>query len=78
MKVAGMRVERFYLFTDRFHHPWMAVPDVGNIIVDVQVSLAIGTGQPDTFPFDDMQGPIVKETVSLSEQLISSLNQCLC
>jgi hypothetical protein len=45
---------------DGFDHVWVAVPNMGDIVIDIQVAHPINIIQPDSLTPDDVQGALVK------------------
>ena len=60
VEVAAVHVERFGLALHRFDDVGMGVTDAGDVVVEVEVTAAVGVIQPDPFAADDVDGILIE------------------
>ncbi|MNF90797.1 hypothetical protein D3C84_733770 [compost metagenome] len=75
MQVTGVRVEDFRLLANRIHNVWMAMAYRRDVVVRVEITLAVRVVKPDTFTPDDMQWALIEESIGRSECLVPTLDQ---
>ena len=68
VQITGVGVEGLGLFADGFDHVRMAMADMGDVVVNVQVPAARCVVQPDAFAPDDVQRRIVEEPIRRPQQ----------
>src|SRR5690606_747340 len=60
VQVARVGVEHGRLAADRFDHPGMTVPDMGDVVVGVEIAPSPGIPEPDALAPHDMDGIVVE------------------
>ncbi|MCY1425730.1 hypothetical protein D9M71_415250 [compost metagenome] len=75
VEIARVDVQRRRLFGHGRHHPRMAVADAGDVVVDVQVALAIRVGQPDTCTLHQLQWLVVEQRRCAAHDLVATVQQ---
>ena len=60
VRIAGVGVERGRLIGDGLHHARVAVPDMGHVVVAVEIAPPGGVPEPDALSPHDMDGVVVE------------------
>jgi hypothetical protein len=60
VQIARVGVQRCDLPTDRFDHARVAMPDMGHVIVAIEISLAVRIPDPDAFAPHQMHRLVIK------------------
>ncbi len=75
MKVPGVRVQHRRLIGYRPDNPGIPMPDMGNVIVAVQILAPVSIPQPNTFTAYNMHGVIVEGCHVWAQQTFAALKQ---
>ncbi|MOA42260.1 hypothetical protein D3C78_1642980 [compost metagenome] len=70
-----MNVKAGCLAANRLDHVGMAMPDIGHVVVDIQVTFAVGTIQPDGFALHEMERFLVEQRCLLAYQSVSAFEE---
>src|SRR4029077_6830401 len=76
-EIACVRVEQARLPDNRLDDPRMAVADMSDVVVDVQITPAVGIEEPDVPASYQMQGRIVEERQIAAHKPMPPLQQLL-
>ena len=75
VEIPRVRVQRGGLARNRFDHMGMAVPDMGHVVVAVEILLAVDIPQPDTLALHQVDRVVIKGRQVRAEQFPASFNQ---
>ena len=75
MQISGMRIQRLRLLANCLGHVWVAMSNVRNVVVHVEVFAAIAIVKPHTLASHDVHGLIVKQPIGGAHQLLSAIEK---
>ena len=71
VQITSVCVESGRLFIDCVDHAWVAVADVWDIVVAVQITFALGIVKPDVFPANNVYRIVIEQRCVLAEETIA-------
>ena len=74
VQIAGVCGQRRHLAADRSDHSRVAMPDGGNVVVGVQIGVAIGIIKPRPLTAHKMNGTLIKQAVGRTKQSFALLD----
>ena len=69
MQISGMRIKQTDLTLDRFNHRRVCVPDVGHIVVHIQIAPSGRIKKPRALPAHQVQRLLIKQLGASAEKL---------